>query len=298
MTDPRVAIIDVGSNSIRLVVFAAADRPRDKLVNEKVMAGLGRPGEHGQLPVEGRALAIDALKRFRAIADDMGIDRVHAFATAAVREAADRAEFVREVERLGFECTVIGDHAEAELAAMGVLVGLPDADGLVADLGGGSLDLAWVGNGGCGSGVSLPLGVLRVTPEDEPAARAAIAGALDEQGLGDRVRERPLHLVGGSFRTLARIDRGLAERDAEKVKGYRMAPPRAGAVRAAIETESERIAQLVEDPRLKTSPTAAMLLEALVETAQPSEIIVSGTGVREGFLGLVGHPLAFARVLG
>lgn len=298
MTDQKVAIIDIGSNSIRLVVYGAQDRPVDRLYNEKVMAGLGCQDRDGRLPKEGVRIALDGLRRFRNIATAMEIETVRAFATAAVRDASDGDAFLARVEKLGIDCTLVPGHAEAELAARGVLVAMPDADGLVADLGGGSLDLAWVEKGRVGGGISLSLGVLRIGLKNRDRARAAIRTALSGEGLGRHSRGHDLYLVGGSFRTLARIDRTLDARKGERVRGYRMKPARARALFEILSTEPDVVEVKVEDPRLKTSPTAAMLLDILVESTQTSEIVVSGCGVREGFLGLLGDPKGFVRLLG
>jgi exopolyphosphatase/guanosine-5'-triphosphate,3'-diphosphate pyrophosphatase len=249
-----------------------------------VTAGLGRLDDRGRLPAEGVAIAMDGLRRFRKIAKELGASPVHAFATAAVRDAKDGKAFIREVQKLGFECVIIPGQAEAELAARGVLVGIPFADGLVADLGGGSLDLAWIERGEQGAGVSLELGILRIAADEEKRARRAIAGALDDERLRLHAKDHDLYLVGGSFRTLARIDRALAGRDAERVRSYSMTPDRAGIIRRALKKDSARLTAIVDDPRLNSSPIAAMLLDVLVAECRPSRIVVSGFGVREGYL--------------
>lgn len=277
-------MVDIGSNSIRLVIYAAKDRPQDKLVSEKVSAGLGRLDSKRRLPPDGLKIAMAGLERFRAIANDYGIDAIHAFATAAVRDAADGKAFIKTVRKMGFECVLIDGRDEAELAARGVLVGIPFADGLVADLGGGSLDLAWIERGEQGAGISLELGILRIDAGEEKRARKAISGALADDRLRLHAKDHDLYLVGGSFRTLARIDRALSGRDAERVASYSMTPDRAAAIRKALNKDAERLTELVDDPRLNTSPIAAMLLDVLVDECRPSRIVVSGFGVREGYL--------------
>ena len=293
-----VAIVDIGSNSVRLVVYAAQDRPLERLHNEKVMAGLGRLGKDGNLPKQGVAVALEALRGFRKTATDMGLETVHAFATAAVRDASDGDDFLRKVEKLGLICTLVPGHAEAQLAARGGMVAIPDANGLVADLGGGSLDLAWVEKGKVGGGISLALGVLKIGMHNAARARSSIKTALAGDGLGRHSRDHHLYLVGGSFRTLARIDRTMDGRKGERVRGYTMAPQRANELHRLLSEEPQAVAEKVRDPRLETSPVAAMLLDTLVDTTHTSKIVVSGCGVREGFLGLLGDPLAFSRVLG
>lgn len=279
-----VAIVDIGSNSVRLVIYADRGRPADKLVSEKVTAGLGRLDSRRCLPADGRRIAIDGLKRFRAIADDHGVGVIHAFATAALRDAKDGKAFMREIGNLGFECVMIPGRAEAELAARGVLVGIPFADGLVADLGGGSLDLAWIERGESGAGVSLDVGILRIGADEDRRAQREIAKALADERLRLHAKDHTLYLVGGSFRALARIDRSLCGRDREKVGGYTMTPDRASGIRRALRKDPASFAAKVDAARLDTSPVAAMLLDILVQESRPSRLTVSVFGVREGYL--------------
>src|SRR6185503_13280820 len=156
-----VGIIDIGSNSVRLVVYAGALRVPAPIFNEKVLAGL---------------------KRFKLLMRYMAVKETRVLATAAVREAEDGAEFVREIRRTGLDCEVLSAEEEAWLAGEGVLSAIPDADGIVGDLGGGSLELVQVADGAASHGLSLPLGVLRLKPSGggEKAARQAIRAALKE----------------------------------------------------------------------------------------------------------------------
>ena len=145
--DPA-GIIDIGSNSVRLVVYAGPERVPTPIFNEKVMAGLGAGmGETDRLPEVGRRKALAALARFRLLLDHMKVKRAQVVATAAVRDAADGPDFIREVERMGLDCRVLSAEQEARFAGEGVISGIPDADGVVGDLGGGSLELVEVGDG-------------------------------------------------------------------------------------------------------------------------------------------------------
>ena len=156
-TAEPAAIIDIGSNSVRLVVYAGPPRIPTPIFNEKVLAGLGRATSRpGRLPEEARARALAALRRFRLLIEQMKVKQTRVVATAAVRDAADGAEFVREVERIGFDCEVLTAEEEADLAGQGVLSGIPEADGIVGDLGGGSLELVDVADGATSRGISSP----------------------------------------------------------------------------------------------------------------------------------------------
>jgi exopolyphosphatase/guanosine-5'-triphosphate,3'-diphosphate pyrophosphatase len=123
-----------------------------------VLAGLGSGIDRsGRLPEEGREKALAALRRFRLLLNHMKVKHTQVVATAAVRDAADGAEFVREVEQMGLECTILSANEEAELAGEGVISGIPEADGVVGDLGGGSLELVRVAAGEPSDGISMPL---------------------------------------------------------------------------------------------------------------------------------------------
>ena len=173
-TAEPAAIIDIGSNSVRLVVYAGPPRVPTPIFNEKVLAGLGSAADpSGPLPAEPRERTLAALRRFRLLIDHMKVKRTRVVATAAIRDAADGPEFVRDVRRIGIECEVLSAGQEAHLAGEGVLSGIPDADGVVGDLGGGSLELVGVREGKTSDGISMPLGVLRLKKlaDGERAAR-------------------------------------------------------------------------------------------------------------------------------
>ena len=161
----RVGVVDVGSNSIRLVIFDGAARSPAYFYNEKVMAGLGKDmAATGKLNPEGVERAFEALSRFAVIADGLKVRPMTVVATAAVREAEDGPEFRKRVEReTGLKLNVIDGEEEARLSAQGVLLGWPDAKGLVCDIGGNSMELAELdGKGGIGKRVTSPLGPFRL----------------------------------------------------------------------------------------------------------------------------------------
>ncbi|MBU1539361.1 MAG: Ppx/GppA family phosphatase, partial [Alphaproteobacteria bacterium] len=146
---PRdVAAIDIGSNSVRLVLYRLEGRAIWTVFNEKVLAGLGRDMPvTGRLSVEGAAQAITALKRFSAVIE--GVQPALAFiaATAAVREAEDGPDFCDKVAaETGLRIRVLSGEEEARYAALGVLAGIPQADGVAGDLGGSSLELVRLAN--------------------------------------------------------------------------------------------------------------------------------------------------------
>ena len=281
------AIIDIGSNSVRLVVFAGPPRVPTPIFNEKVLAGLGSGGE-GMLPLEARARALAALSRFMLLIEHMKVKRVLAVATAAIRDAGQEgAEFVRDVKRIGFDCRVLRAEEEAALAGDGILSGIPEADGIAGDLGGGSLELVDVSDGRLkGRGISLGLGVLRLaaTAEGERAARKVLRRGLKSTNIRERAKGRPLYMVGGSWRALARIDMLAADFPLPITHQYRMKAGRAKALRKLVRDVDPALAAMIAPARLATSPQAAMILQLLVDELEPSELVVSGYGIREGLL--------------
>ena len=148
----RVGVVDIGSNSVRLVVFDGAGRSPAYFYNEKIMCGLGSGmSETNCLNPQGRARAVAALRRFQALAEGMGITPLSAVATAAVREAEDGPDFCQQVEReTGLKIWVIDGKQEARLSAQGVLLGWPGSYGLVCDIGGSSMELAEISDGKVG----------------------------------------------------------------------------------------------------------------------------------------------------
>lgn len=240
----------------------------------------------GRLPPEGRARALAALARFRLLIDHMNVKRTQVVATAAVRDAVDGADFVREVERLGFRCEVLSAQDEAELAGEGVISGIPDANGIVGDLGGGSLELVNVADGEASSGISVPLGVLRLeaSADGERQARKLLRSALKDSALKESTRERTFYMVGGSWRALARIDMLATDFPLPITHQYRMKPGRAKELRKLARSLDPKFGTAATPPRLASAPVAAMLLELIVAELEPSQLLVSTYGIREGLL--------------
>ncbi len=252
-----------------------------------MLAGLGAGLERtGRLEDGARDRALGALMRFKLLLDHMKVKRTQVVATAAIRDAEDGQEFVREIGRIGFDCDILSAEEEARLAGDGVLSGIPGADGIVGDLGGGSLELVEVAEGGAEVGISLPLGVLRLdsSPGGERAARKVLKTALKKSELRERARGRPFYMVGGSWRALARIDMLATEFPLPITHQYRMKPTRAKELRKLVRALDPRLAGVAAPPRLATSPMAAMMLELLVDELEPSQLIVSTYGIREGLL--------------
>jgi exopolyphosphatase/guanosine-5'-triphosphate,3'-diphosphate pyrophosphatase len=282
-----VAIIDIGSNSVRLVVYSGATRAPSVLFNEKVMAGLGRGLDAtGGLSREAQARALTAMSRFRLLVDRMGVVRTRVFATAAVREASNGAAFLDQVRRLGFEPRILSGEEEGRLAGLGVLSGIPDADGVIGDLGGGSLELADVAHGTVRRCVSLPLGVLRIAAMPAKSPRALLGTLCRELKKADFAaigQGRPFYLIGGSWRALARFDLDLAGHPLPVTHQHEMSPERPQQLQRPLVARAER-AGAPTGGRTPTLPHANLLLRAVVSTLKPSKLVASAFGIREGLL--------------
>ena len=282
-----VAIIDIGSNSVRLMVYAGAQRVPTPIFNEKVLAGLGAGlAETGELSAESQEAALAALRRFYLLLKHMRVKRTRVVATAAARDARNGPQFVRLVERIGFKCDVLTAEQEARFAGEGILSAIPGADGIVGDLGGGSLELAEVRDGAVRNAISLPLGVLRIrdNAKGEALALQTLRDELARSGLSRLDGTRPFYMIGGSWRALTRIHM-IANSFPLPVKHqYAMDPAQASALRKLIGSGVPAARKAIAPARLATSPVAAMLLSQLVDELRPSELILSSFGIREGLL--------------
>ena len=288
---PRTAIIDIGSNSIRLVVYQGPARLPSILFNEKVMAGLGRGvAATGAIDPEAMARAHGALGRFAALARAMAVSDLRTVATAAVRDASNGHELIAHAEAIGLTVELLSGDEEALASGRGVLSGIPDADGIVGDLGGGSLELVRVKDGTVGDRVSFPLGVPRVA-----GIRAKGSSALDrhvmkllrKSGWEGAGAERPFYLVGGSWRSLARLDMHLTGYELPIAHQYEMpAPTIARLARAIAHLDKARLRAVpdLSSARIPTLSDAAAVLGAVMRHLGSATTIVSAYGLREGLL--------------
>src|SRR3954462_4610638 len=205
-----VAVIDIGSNSVRLVVYAAMERSLVSIFNEKTLCGLGREVQStGLLAPDAVSKALTSLRRFRALCRVMKVGRVHALATAACRDASNGADFISRAERIcGVKIEILSGPREAKLSALGVVSGIHKPDGIVGDLGGGSLELIDVQGNRVRSGVTLPLGSLALQDLSHKSLKRAeriVRNDLSDVAQLKAGRGRTFYAVGGTWRALARI---------------------------------------------------------------------------------------------
>lgn len=287
---PRTGIIDIGSNSVRLVVYQGHPRIPATLFNEKVMAGLGRSlAATGAIDDGSMTLAVGALRRFAAVAREMEAP-IRTVATAAVRDASNGPRFIEVAHDLGLAVELLSGEQEATASGMGVLSAIPDADGVVGDLGGGSLELVRVVAGTVTDRVSFPLGVLRIAALRQsrgPGFDRHVTRLIRDAGWSARGRALPLYMVGGSWRALARLDMSLTHYPLPIIHGYTLAPETVGRLGRSIAHLSK--------PRLRTVPgmssvragqlgDATALLAVVMRELGSTSAVASTFGLREGLL--------------
>ncbi|MEO1329949.1 MAG: Ppx/GppA family phosphatase [Pseudomonadota bacterium] len=289
----RLGVVDVGSNSVRLVVFGSSERSPAIFFNEKVLCGLGADlNKTGRLSPEGRALALGSLRRFASLARHMGLGALDAVGTAALREAEDGPAFVEEAERIaGVTIRVASGQDEARLAAQGVLLGDPRANGVVADIGGASMELTTVGDGFVGEGVTAPLGPLRLGDGDAKSLDGRIAAALDE-AFDDAfppgaAKGRTLYILGGSWRAFVKAHMAETDYPLPVLHGYALGRKEAleAAEWAAGLSPKDFAAKAgASDRRAEVAPRAARVLAHLIRRLSPERVTLSAYGLREGVL--------------
>ena len=286
-------MIDIGSNSIRLVVYENLTRNLAPLFNEKTLCGLGREVQTtGLLAADAVQKALGALRRFRALCRTMKVGRVHAIATAACREASNGPEFIAAAERIcGVPIEILSGPREAGLSALGVISGVYKPDGIVGDLGGGSLELIDVRGIRVGRGLTLPLGGLALQDVSNKSLKRAeriVRTALEAVPILKAGSGRTFYAVGGTWRAFARIHIIQSGYALRVMHGYSI--PAAEALdfvrrlrRLASAGELADI-ETVADARRPLLTYAALVLEYILKIARPKEIVFSTYGVREGLL--------------
>lgn len=287
----RVGVVDVGSNSVRMVVFDGAARSPAYFYNEKILCGLGKGlAETGMLNPQGKERALAALKRFALLAEGMGVSPLTVVATAATREASDGPEFQAQVlKETGLRLHVIDGDEEARLSAQGVLLGWPGAAGLVCDIGGNSMELARIGGGKVGKRISTQLGPFRLQQIEggEDQRRAVIQRVLRQAQSKMQSQGERFYLVGGSWRVIARLDMERRNYPLTVLHEYRMPIPQILSTLdwlQGADLTSLRVRTGTSIERMELVPLACEVLREIIAVFKPSEIDISSYGIREGML--------------
>ncbi|WP_298213928.1 Ppx/GppA family phosphatase [Acidocella sp.] len=288
----RRAVVDLGSNSVRLVIYEGALRNPLQIFNEKAVLRLAKGmTSTGRLSEEALAQAETVLHRYAAIARAMGATPCDVLATSAVRDAVNGAEFVRTMaERLPeLRITILSGAQEAELSAEGVLCGIPGADGILADLGGGSLELIRLEAGRVGAATTLPVGVIRLAEragQDIAKARALMIEALASVPYAAEAAGKDLYLSGGAFRALARIHIAQTGYPLNIVHHYTINREEARDLAGVLSEGGRRLIERmpgVPRRRIEDLPYAAVILRRLLRATGAARVVFSANGLREGW---------------
>ncbi len=293
MRDERTrpyAVIDIGSNSVRLVVYSRPLRAMLPMFNEKILCGLGKDlAVTGRLRPEGIEQALAALGRFGALAEKMRVSGLRAVGTAALRDAEDGQEFVATArERYGIDIEIVSGREEARLSASGVAAGLPEAKGLVGDLGGGSLELVILEAGKAIKSHTLPLGPQRLgAAMREGRLEQVVDDHLSSVPWLSEIRGKTFYAVGGAFRTVARVHMGQSHYPLPIIHRYALGLGEAMEIAEVLARQSTiSLSRLrgVSPVRVDTLPTAALVFSRLLAISRPKRIEFSSHGLREGLL--------------
>ena len=287
----RTGVIDIGSNSVRLVIYERFGASAVPVFNEKVSAGLGRDLRRtGKLYPEGAAQALKALIRFKALADAQGLDSLTAVATAAMRDAKDGKAFIKAAKaQAGLKIKVLSGEQEAQTSAYGVIFGDKRSSGIVADLGGSSLELIRIKDTKISKGTTFPVGPFAMIDgpfkpgKITPVLRKALKGIKSDYDA----KGKTLYLVGGAWRNLALINNERKRYPLQILHNYSMSPE------AAMELADWASAEAADDlltwpgmssARAETLPYSGLVLKVLLNMLRPKRIVISPTGLREGVL--------------
>jgi exopolyphosphatase / guanosine-5'-triphosphate,3'-diphosphate pyrophosphatase len=289
---PPIAVIDIGSNSVRLVVYEGLTRSPTEVFNEKALCGLGREVQTTRLlPADAVQHALSTLKRFRALCETMGVKKTLAIATAACRDAKNGPAFIKLAERtIDADIDVLSGAREAELTALGVISGVHRADGVVGDLGGGSLELVDVHGSHARRGLTRPLGGLAladISAKSLKKAEKIVKKMLSDLPVLKACEDRTFYAVGGTWRSLARLHMWQTGYPLHVMHGYAIHADEAlefARLVHRVDVDTLSNIEVVNNARRPLLPYAALVLEYILRVGKPRQVVFSALGVREGLL--------------
>jgi exopolyphosphatase/guanosine-5'-triphosphate,3'-diphosphate pyrophosphatase len=289
-----VAVLDIGSNSVRLVVYERHARSLTPLYNEKSSCALGRGlAQTGRLAYENIDRALTAIQRFALVVRLMKAGEVHVLATSAVRDASNSDAFVNAVEAtMNAPVQVLSGEQEAHFAALGVVAGIPDFTGIVGDLGGGSLELSAIADGRDARGETHELGVIRLQDDSgrSPAkAREVVRARLARSQLLSGKPGGQFCAIGGTWRSLAKMHQVLRDYPLHMVQHYSAKAGDIGRlcdeiVDACAAGKTMPGADSVSSSRKELVPMGAAVLSEVLRAGKFDTVLFSALGVREGYL--------------
>jgi exopolyphosphatase / guanosine-5'-triphosphate,3'-diphosphate pyrophosphatase len=289
---PPIAVIDIGSNSVRLVIYEGLTRAPTPIFNEKVLAGLGRQVQStGLLAPDAIDIALAALRRFRALCDTLQVKRIWAIATAACRDARNGRTFIAEATRIcRTPIQVLSGKREAYLTALGVISGIHRPDGIVGDLGGGSLELIDVHGSRVHAGLTRPLGGLAlqdIAGKSIKKAEKIVEDAFEGLDMLEEGEGRTFYAVGGTWRALARLHMWQTGYPFHVMHNYSISAREAlefSRLVHRVDTETLSKIEVINAARRPLLAYAALVMENLVRAIKPRQVVFSVLGVREGLL--------------
>ena len=293
----RIGIIDIGSNSVRFVVYELFGANFTPVYNEKILAGLGRSLRlTGRLDPDGIVLARQALLRFKILCSSHELNTVLIGATAALREAEDAQDFIKDIyKETGFEIQPLSGEQEADVSAMGLIAAQPRAKGIAADLGGASLEIMQVGDKKISGAKSFPIGPFQILGRDLTQDAAYDLATLRPL-IQSHLKEAPqyvggetdaLYLIGGAWRNLFAVHQRKTRYPLKTMQAYSLDHDAARDLAQWAYGEGRR--DLLTWPgvnrrRAETLPYSGLLLDELLKKYQPKSVIISTTGLREGLI--------------
>ena len=287
-----IAVIDIGSNSVRLVMYERIARAPVPMYNEKQLCGLGKGvASSGKLDKKAVDAALSALRRFRFLLDHAGVDNVHVLATAAAREARNGPAFLEEVEHIcGVVPQVLSGEQEARKSALGVISAMLEPNGVVGDLGGGSLELIDVDGKKLGHGSTYPLGGLRIQDMAEGSVKKAMDIAAKSLKRSDELANlegETFYAVGGTWRAFGKLHMSSIAYPLNVMHHYEIETDEAMEFcRQCMRGDIEDFAGIgaVSKARRSLLPFGAAVMHEVLRLGKPCRVVISSLGVREGHL--------------
>ncbi len=286
-----IGVLDIGSNSVRLVVYEHFGRTLTPLFNEKANCALGRGvAKSGRIAPENASRALKAIARFGLVVKLMKVENVHVIATSAVREAVNGKKFMAGVELLmETKGHILSGEEEAHYAARGIVFGMPDFSGVVGDLGGGSLELSMVGSKKDFSGETYPLGAIRLETDSGGALSMAMKIAkkhLEKSPVLDAKGHETFCAIGGTWRAFASLMQVRSQYPLHMVQNYRVRAGDALELCHEIVDNAGNVTgiEAVSRGRRYLLAYGAVVMASVLERGNFKHIVFSSHGVREGYL--------------
>ena len=287
-----VAVVDIGSNSVRLVMYEREARAPVPMYNEKHLCGLGRGvGVTGQLEEKAVKAALAALRRFRFLMDHADVQKKYVLATAAARDASNGPEFLKLVEEIcGIAPLVLSGEDEARKSALGVVSAMLEPSGVVGDLGGGSLELISVEGKVLGTGATHPLGGLRLQDMSEGSVRQAFKISKNELSESEQLKElegKTFYAVGGTWRAFGKLHMASVGYPLNVMHHYEIDAEEAYEFcRQCMRDDIEDFSGIgaVSKSRRGLLPYGAAVMSEVIRKGKPKRVVFSSLGVREGHL--------------